>query len=1089
MTSPLSLVVRVAAGGIISAKRRFLRHLLISLLTVVLLGSCSPEAKKARHLGRAEEYFKAGEYEKAKIEYMFLLRVEPRSAIAFQRLGLMWLEEGAPFRAAAYLLKAQDLTPNDLETKVTLARALFGLGRLGEARQLALTVLEQSPDQDEALILLADTDRTQADLEATEERLAKAARPDTAAFQMASGNVATQRGDFASAEISIRRAITLDPQSSLPHLAMAKLHLLQGKTEEAGEEFKAAVKLSRPRSNARLAFADFRMRSGAVDEAAEIFRESTKAAPDYLPAWQRLSEIAFNRGKYGECLKLLENILARDAQNLEARIVQAKVWLATGQTQQAIEKLEDLCRTNPKVPQLNYELALAYLKDKNPSQATTVLRQAIAAKPDYVDAILLLGKVDLETGSAALTVRAMVDLLTNHPHLLSAEMLLMEAYLSSGRPSEAAAVVREQIRFYPQSADAYYRLGLILSQQNKSDEARAAFEKVLELAPGNLMAINQLVDLDIKKKDFDSGLARAEAELNRTPPPAVAYFMKGKVYAAEGKFDQAESPLLKALELDPDSLGTYNLLISTYLAANKISQAVHYLEALLSKNPKQTEAWISLALSYEKAGNFDKARDAYEKALSLNPDSAAALNNLAALCAERFNQLDRAYELAEKARSLEPVNAAIADTLGWILYKQHHYQEALRWIREAAEKVPDDPEIQFRLGVTSYMMGRPQEAKVALKKAVGAKAEFPGKDEARRWLAPLDDDINAPQQFSKTELQALLEQRPNDVIARNHLAALLEKEGAIADAALQYEDALNINPGLLDTTLKLAQLYAGPLHNFPRALELAQRARDLDGGDPKTITILGRVAYLTGNFGWAYDLVLASAHGRTKDPTLNYDLALAAYSLGKVDEAQKAMGHALELGLDQERTVEAKRFLALVTNDGRAQLGESEIESLLKSDPDYVPALMVRATFQTKKGEINEAIETYNRVLRRFPDFAPAQKGLAALYVQNPNTEEQAYELATKAHVTLQNDLELSRILGELNYQKNKYEYALQLLQESTRARPLDAAGLYYLGMCQFHMQQNVRSREALQRSLAAGLKEPFASDARRILAEMPKPD
>ena len=67
-----------------------------------------------------------------------------------------------------------------------------------------------------------------------------------------------------------------------------------------------------------------------------------------------------------------------------------------------------------------------------------------------------------------------------------------------------------------------------------------------------------------------------------------------------------------------------------------------------------------------------------------------------------------------------------ADTLGWILYKRGDYQQALSILQESAGKFPDNPEIQFHLGMTAYMMGQTDMAKVALRKAASASQGFPG---------------------------------------------------------------------------------------------------------------------------------------------------------------------------------------------------------------------------------------------------------------------------------------------------------------------------------------------------------------------------
>ena len=108
-------------------RNRFMRTLkgippraLAAMLVMVVAIGCSAEAKKSRLLDRANSYFESGEYDKAKIEYLNVLRADPRNAMAIGRLGTIWFEQGAPLNAAPFLLKARDLTPDDLEARTKL---------------------------------------------------------------------------------------------------------------------------------------------------------------------------------------------------------------------------------------------------------------------------------------------------------------------------------------------------------------------------------------------------------------------------------------------------------------------------------------------------------------------------------------------------------------------------------------------------------------------------------------------------------------------------------------------------------------------------------------------------------------------------------------------------------------------------------------------------------------------------------------------------------------------------------------------------------------------------------------------------------
>ena len=167
--------------------------------------------------------------------------------------------------------------------------------------------------------------------------------------------------------------------------------------------------------------------------------------------------------------------------------------------------------------------------------------------------------------------------------------------------------------------------------------------------------------------------------------------------------------------------------------------------------------------------------------------------------------------------------------------------------------------------------------------------------------------------------------------------------------------------------------------------------------------------------------------------------------------------------------------------------GEPRSIKSSKRDPDYIPALMARAAILLRRGQSEAAATTYSEVLRRFPDFASAQKRLAALYAADPERRDQAYDLVMKARKTLPDDPELAQILAELSYQRQEFAYAVQLLRRSSEKRPLDAKYLYYLGMSHLKANEKPQSREALRQALAAGLPDPLASEAKSALAELEK--
>jgi tetratricopeptide (TPR) repeat protein len=187
-----------------------------------------------------------------------------------------------------------------------------------------------------------------------------------------------------------------------------------------------------------------------------------------------------------------------------------------------------------------------------------------------------------------------------------------------------------------------------------------------------------------------------------------------------------------------------------------------------------------------------------------------------------------------------------------------------------------------------------ENARTALRKAVDpAAADYPGKEEAKQRLAAIESGTTAAPEMSLADAKAAAQQRPNDPIARMRLAEAYEKSGDAKNAAQEFESVLKINPKLFPPTLKLAQLYGGPLKENAKALEYAKKARELAPNDPRAAGTLGKIANQTGNASWAYGLLQESIRAVPNDPGVLHSLAWAAYRLSKVKEAQDAMEKVL----------------------------------------------------------------------------------------------------------------------------------------------------------------------------------------------------
>lgn len=717
--------------------KQHISALILCLAVGLLCAGCSAEAKKARTLDRAGKLFADGHFEQAKIEYMNLLQENPQSAIVNERLALIWMEQGAPFRALPFMVRVGELAPNNHTVRTKLAKALVAAGRIEEGRTEALAAIKAGHSEGDALLLLSETIRTLPEFDATLAELRKSPARDSAVGKVAFANLRLLKGEHDEAAKLIAAALKLDPKSSAALGALATLELTKGNRDIARQHFKAAAESAPVRSLARVKYAEFLAQSGAADEAKVYLGEMIRSTPDYLVPRQVLARLLIHEKKLPEAEAVLTELFHRDSVNIDGHILQAQIFAARGEVKKAIERLEVLQKPNPGVAVITYNLARLIAGQGDLEQAITVLRAGVGRNPDHLDSVTLLAELFLRTGKPDVAVQGLAHLLGKFPQYLPAQSQLVTGLRALGRLEDAIGVARELARALPRSPEPQLLLGSILLQQGKPAEARQCLETALERAPQFMPALGAMVELDIKERKFEAALQRVKSWQDASAASADVSTLEAGIHIAQQKWPEAEAALHQALSIDPNNPRAYTALAYSYSASKRTTEALRQVESLLAKNPNNMRAVVLSAVIYGEQNEHGKARDAYEKFLAANPASTVVLNNLAYLYAEHLNDVDRAHELASKAREMEPASPLVADTLGWIHYRRKEYARALELISESAAKAPDNPEVQFHLAMANQQMGRTDAARAAFERAAAARNDFPGKSEIAKHLASL----------------------------------------------------------------------------------------------------------------------------------------------------------------------------------------------------------------------------------------------------------------------------------------------------------------------------------------------------------------
>jgi len=264
-------------------------------------------------------------------------------------------------------------------------------------------------------------------------------------------------------------------------------------------------------------------------------------------------------------------------------------------------------------------------------------------------------------------------------------------------------------------AYAHFQLGYVFTALKQPKEARAEYEKAVELDPKMSEAYLNLgiLLLDTDPAASVAPLAKAVDLLSTQSRPR---FLLGVAQERSHNLKAAVQSFESALALDPKDLDATLHLAQLYLAQKRPADAEPRFRAALELQPNLPAALLGLAQSLD-AQKKPEAAEAYQNYLKTQPDSPAAKENLVRALVEK-NQFDEAEAL------LGPPQPNVAPTLDSLQLRadiqigQKKWDAAVATLQQAVALAPQDAKIHGGLGRVYLQLRDFQNAESELKTAL-----------------------------------------------------------------------------------------------------------------------------------------------------------------------------------------------------------------------------------------------------------------------------------------------------------------------------------------------------------------------------------
>jgi Flp pilus assembly protein TadD len=333
----------------------------------------------------------------------------------------------------------------DLRARFPLAVALFELQNTAEARQEFLTVRRATGPRPDVAYYLGRIDLLERNAKGAIEELTQALKHppflDTAYYL---GSAYLQDKQWVPAEKCLLAAAQLTPQDAHVY---ERLGALYRETDRAAESEKAFA------------------------QAAELRQKDLATSKLRIDCAQKLES-----GSLDQARPVCDQLLDRsDAARLT---ILGTLYGAHGDYAAALQPLQRAAELDPKSPQMQYNVALVYVRLNRFEDARKALDPVVKLWPDLVQINALLGAALYKLGDQPQAYRVLTRAHELDPQdsattnmLFESAIMLAEKGLARGEYASAVAYLGEAVRLDPQDPEPHRLLADAYRASNRPSEA------------------------------------------------------------------------------------------------------------------------------------------------------------------------------------------------------------------------------------------------------------------------------------------------------------------------------------------------------------------------------------------------------------------------------------------------------------------------------------------------------------------------------------------------------------------------------------------------------------------------------------------
>jgi tetratricopeptide (TPR) repeat protein len=776
---------------------------------------------------------------------------------------------------------------------------------------------------------------------------------------------------------------------SSDHLAKSAEYINKGELEKARIELKSSSQSGKDTAETYYYMALLNEKKRQFKEMKENLMKTVELAPTFVDARLKLGKVQLLFGDIAEVMKQAEYVLKDDNKNIEALTLKASALIKQKNTTEALTIIDEILKTHPNNTDALSLKSLIFMEKGDFSQALTLIDSAKKTDTSNIGLDFFKIQLDAKNKNPDAVIADYKNLVASYPDNNEFKVTLAKIYTQTGKIPEAEALLQTILDTEPNNIQSILMFLDFTDATNKEKLAEkiALFSDLHKKQPRILLG---LANWMMVRKNFDDAKQSLNQviKLEKNSNVGLAAKIELAKIALETEKTEESKKIVDDILVINSSYDDANVLKARILLIQgNLDEGISFLNKVIWSKENSEEAQMLLAQIYLMKGDQKQADIHFLNTLLANPSNLQAVL-YAYDKALTSNDVKLAKDIIQKALNGAPNNILFLEKLATINILENDWISAKSTVQEITNT--NNP---LAFDLASYFLGQIHQGEGDFNKAIEIYKEL-----LERLPENSDIVMNIAQCYEKLN-------------NRNQLIVFLSN--------LHIKHPQNITAGIL-----LAETYLAN-KNIDAANSLLMTMIKEKQTNPYVYSLLSNVRLAMNDNQGALDKYHEGLKIYPDDIKLSTSIANLYVILGNYDAAVASYDTLLNKNKNLDIAINNLAIILAENYSSADKLNQAGLlaEKLKDSTQPYF--IDTYAWVLIKQGKVNDGLKILNKLIISKPNIPVFRYHLGVAYNKIGNNSSAINEIKQA--------LELSKKTGE-SFDKKSAEILLADILQKTRS-------------------------------------------------------